>query len=388
MDMRLGDVTHKIGSGATPLGGSSVYVPEGISLIRSQNVHNDGFHRDGLAFINEQHAAELNNVIVERDDVLLNITGDSVARVCQVPDDVLPARVNQHVSIIRPQPDKLDPKFLRYYLASPTMQDRMFALAAAGATRNALTKGMIEEFDLPDLDISEQSAIAHVLGTLDDKIGLNRRMNETLKALAQAIFDRFFPYSPQEELPQDWAVGRLDEVLVLQRGFDLPTPQRVPGSYPVVAASGPSGTHNQFMVRGPGVTTGRSGVLGNVFFVHEDFWPLNTSLWVKDFRHSTPAYAFYLLRRLDFGLFNAGSAVPTLNRNHVHNLMVAIPPMRLVEAFDSEVMPLLKRQRANDDESETLSALRDALLPKLLSGEISIAGIQSCRRNTNGDTSR
>src|SRR5437879_4607132 len=112
---RLGTVCTKIGSGATPRGGGEVYLDKGpYSLVRSQNVHNHGFQFGGLAFIGEQHAAELRNVEVLDGDVLLNITGDSVARCCQVDVSALPARVNQHVAIVRPDPNKLDPRFLRY----------------------------------------------------------------------------------------------------------------------------------------------------------------------------------------------------------------------------------------------------------------------------------
>ena len=119
--INLGRVCTKIGSGATPRGGKDVYLSSGhCALIRSQNVLNGGFHHDGLAYISEQHASELANVEVLHGDVLLNITGDSVARACQVDSGVLPARVNQHVAIIRPDPQKLDPGFLRYYLVSPT----------------------------------------------------------------------------------------------------------------------------------------------------------------------------------------------------------------------------------------------------------------------------
>lgn len=167
-------------------------------------------------------------------------------------------------------------------------------------------------------------------------------------------------------------MGRLDDLLILQRGFDLPLPKRVPGPYPVIAASGDNGTHNEYLVRGPGVTTGRSGVLGRVFFVHSDFWPLNTSLWVKDFKGCTPTYAFHLLSRLDFGTFNAGSAVPTLNRNHVHNLPVVLPPPPIVEVFDRTALALLQRKKAADEQSKTLAAVRDALLPKLISGELQV----------------
>ena len=192
-ELTLGDVCTKIGSGATPRGGKEVYLPEGaFSLIRSQNVYNDGFHREGLAFITEHHANELQGVEVLEDDVLLNITGDSVARVCQVAPDVLPARVNQHVSIVRPDSRVLDARYLRYYLVSSELQNTLLSWAGSGATRNALTKGMIESLTMPLPPLPEQRAIAHVLGTLDDKIELNRRMCETLEAMARALFQSWF----------------------------------------------------------------------------------------------------------------------------------------------------------------------------------------------------
>ena len=126
--IRLGEVCTKIGSGATPRGGSSVYLENGeIALIRSQNVYNDGFRRDGLAFISPEHAEQLCNVEVQPHDVLLNITGDSVARCCQVDSSVLPARVNQHVAIIWPDPDRLDARYLRYFMVSPQMQSLMLS---------------------------------------------------------------------------------------------------------------------------------------------------------------------------------------------------------------------------------------------------------------------
>ena len=178
-EMTLGDVCTKIGSGATPTGGRDVYLEEGLyTLIRSQNVYNDGFHREGLVFIGDHHADELKNVEVFEKDVLLNITGDSVARVCQVASDVLPARVNQHVAIIRPDSLNLDSGYLRYFLVSPEMQTMLLSWAGSGGTRNALTKGMIESLEIPLPPLSEQRAIAHVLETLDDKIELDRRMND------------------------------------------------------------------------------------------------------------------------------------------------------------------------------------------------------------------
>ena len=108
---KLGEICTKIGSGATPKGGKEAYLGGDTSLIRSQNVLDFSFSWDGLAYINEDQASKLDGVEIERNDVLLNITGDSVARACIVPDDVLPARVNQHVMILRPK----DGKYMSYY---------------------------------------------------------------------------------------------------------------------------------------------------------------------------------------------------------------------------------------------------------------------------------
>lgn len=139
----LGSLVRKMGSGATPAGGDSSYKASGISLIRSMNVHDGHFVRRNLAFIDEQQAKKLQNVVVEAGDVLLNITGASVARVCRAPEDVLPARVNQHVMIIRPS-DDLNPLFLERMLLTPSMKGHLLKVGGAGATREAITKSEAE----------------------------------------------------------------------------------------------------------------------------------------------------------------------------------------------------------------------------------------------------
>ena len=400
----LSEIAVKIGSGATPKGGADAYLPSRarFALVRSQNVFDRRFDHNGLAFISDEQADGLRGVILQPNDILLNITGDGITfgRACIVPKDVLPACVNQHVSIIRLDPQRADAGYVLAFLTHPDVKSYIESFNAGGS-RRAVTKGHIESFRLPLPPLPEQHAIAHILSTLDDKIELNRRMNETLEAMARALFKSWFvdfdpvrakaegrniglpkpiadlfPDSFEDselgEIPKGWETGSLDSVLVLQRGFDLPATQRTPGTYPVFAASGPSGTHNEYMVRGPGVTTGRSGVLGKVFYVDDDFWPLNTSLWVKEFRHSRPAYAFHLLLRIDFALFNAGSAVPTLNRNHVHHLPTLLPPMALIDVFERIANGSLQRQKYSSQQSKTLVSLRDTLLPKLISGEFRV----------------
>ena len=183
--VKLKDICTKIGSGATPRGGKEAYFTSGISLIRSQNVQDFSFSYDGLAFINDEQAAQLYNVTIQENDVLINITGDSVARVCIVPKEVLPARVNQHVSIIRPN-SRADSKYLLYFLQHE--KPHLLSIGSCGGTRNALTKEMLENLELDLPTIEQHKRISSTLSSLDDKIELNTRIIANLEAQAQAIF--------------------------------------------------------------------------------------------------------------------------------------------------------------------------------------------------------
>jgi len=159
-----------------------------------------------------------------------------------------------------------------------------------------------------------------------------------------------------------WLDTKLGEVLTLQRGFDLPASDRRPGRFPVVASMGVVGTHCEPMVKGPGVVIGRSGSLGGAQYVTDDFWPLNTTLWVKDFKGNDRRFCYYLLKSLDLQTFDVGSSVPTLNRNHVHPLPVRIPAdvseqraiARILVALDDKI-------ELNRRMNETLEAIARAL---------------------------
>ena len=166
----LKEITSKIGSGATPKGGRKVYIKEGCSLIRSMNVHYGFFKYDDLAHINDEAARQLNGVEIYEDDVLFNITGASIARCCVVPNDILPARVNQHVSILRTKPEMVLPVFLSYLLISPTHQKELLQIGEAGSTRQALTKTNLEEHIVTIPLIEEQYRIMEKIEQLSAKI--------------------------------------------------------------------------------------------------------------------------------------------------------------------------------------------------------------------------
>jgi type I restriction enzyme S subunit len=425
--INLGDVCTKIGSGATPRGGSDVYLEKGpYALIRSQNVYNDGFHHDGLAYIGEKHASELDGVEIQKDDVLLNITGDSVARACQVDPHVLPARVNQHVAIIRPDPERLDPRFLRYFLLSPDMQTKLLSWAGSGGTRNALTKGMIESFDVPaPEDIEEQRAIAHILGTLDDKIELNRRMSETLEAMARALFKSWFvdfdpvrakaegrdPGLPQPladlfpdsfedselgEIPRGWevkAIGDLAEVV----GGSTPKTERAEywagGTHHWVTPkdlsrlSMPVLLDTERKITDAGLAQISSGLLpkGTVLLssrapigylaIAEVPVAVNQGFIALKPRPGTSN--LFLLRWCgaahDEIVSHAnGSTFLEISKSSFRPIRIVAPSDPVMDAFDRVTRPMYLKVVEQERESRTLAALRDALLPKLISGELRV----------------
>ena len=191
----LKDITTKIGSGSTPRGGQKSYKTEGISLIRSMNVHDMGFRTKGLAFIDDEQAKKLNNVTIEENDVLLNITGASVARCCIVDKDYIPARVNQHVSILRLKEDMF-PKFLHYYLISPSVKAELLFNSSGGATREAITKSMLENIEVPFISLETQQKTVQYLDQLSQKTETLKQVQtqkmESLKALKASILDKAF----------------------------------------------------------------------------------------------------------------------------------------------------------------------------------------------------
>ncbi len=419
----LGDVCTKIGSGSTPRGGKEVYLEDGpFALIRSQNVYNDGFARDGLAFISDEYAEALHNVEVLPDDVLLNITGDSVARVCQVDTTVLPARVNQHVAIIRPDSDKLDAAYLRYYLAAPEVQEMLLSWAGSGATRNALTKQMIESFQVrAPTDLAEQRAIAHVLGSLDDRIELNRRMNETLEEMARALFKSWFvDFDPvRAKMEGCW---RGDESLpgLPAEYYDLFPERLVPselGKIPkgwevkaigdcfnvTMGQSPPGSTYNDY---GKGLPFFQ----GNADFgfrypekrkyctaptrvarpddtlvsVRAPVGAINVA-WeqccigrgVATLQHSSGStsftyYSAWALQGEIQQYEHTGTVFGSITKSQLEALRMVEPPAELVDWYETQVQSMDKRIRSNVSDSRTLIYQRDALLPRLVSGAVRV----------------
>ena len=190
---RLSKLTLKIGSGATPRGGRESYVNEGIALIRSMNVYDGKFIFKDLAYLTNVQAEKLNNVIVESDDVLLNITGASVSRCCIVPQNILPARVNQHVSIIRCKKHLLSPIFLNQLLITSEFKSLLLKIGeSSGATRQAITKNQIEELYVPFPPLALQNEFADFVAQVDKSQLAIQKSLEELETLKKSLMQEYF----------------------------------------------------------------------------------------------------------------------------------------------------------------------------------------------------
>ncbi len=299
-----------------------------------------------------------------------------------------------------PDPERCDGRFVEYTFRRLRAQ---IQAEATGTVQDNINLETLHRLNLPIPPLQEQRAIARVLGDLDDKIELNRRTNETLEAMARALFRSWFvDFDPVRakmagrkpgfidaetaalfpdtlvdsqlgEIPAGWRVTSLGDVMELKRGYDLPERERRPGRIPIVSSSGLSATHCEAKARGPGIVTGRYGTIGKVFYVAGDYWPLNTTLYVRDLRGNDILFAYQLLRLVDFAKFSDKAAVPGINRNHLHEEPVVLPPVVLQQRFGAILSGWTALSAHKDAETNTLAVLRDVLLPRLLSGELRVS---------------
>jgi type I restriction enzyme, S subunit len=343
----------------------------GFPFLSFKEVFHNYFLPKNLESLVNTTEIERQRCSVKRGDVFLTRTsetqeelGMSSVALIDYPDTAF----NGFTKRLRPNGlVEAHPEYVGYYFRSPIFRATITSMASM-TTRASLNNEMMAALKIVLPPLPEQKAIASILSSLDDKIDLLHRQNKTLEAIAETLFRQWFV----EDVGKDWVEGKIMDLFVLQRGFDLPSQNRIDGKYPIFAASGFSGGHHEYRIAAPGVTTGRSGLLGKVFFVLDDFWPLNTSLFIKEFKIGTPLFSYFMLKTIDLESFNAGSAVPTLNRNHLHNLILPIPPKDLINDFEMKMMPNFVRIKSNQIQIGTLEKLRDTLLPKLMSGEVRV----------------
>ncbi|MBS0176546.1 MAG: restriction endonuclease subunit S [Nitrospira sp.] len=394
--------------------------------MRSQNVLDRQFDSTGLAFISDEQAEGLRGVALQEGDVLLNITGDGVtfARSCQVPVSALPAVVNQHVAIVRANTELVEPGYVLAFLTHPSVKDYIEGFNAGGS-RRAITKAHIENFRLPLPSIAEQRAIARILGTLDEKIELNRQINDSLEAVALTFFQSWlidfdpvrakasgetaasicqrlgvnaellaqfpdrFEDSELGQIPQGWLVRGLDDIASYLNGLALqkyPAKEQTP-SLPVIKIAQLRAGHT-FNADRACIDIPVAYVIedGDVLFswsgsLEVDLWcggrgALNQHLF-KVTSDEFPKWFYLLWIRQHLNAFrdiaaNKATTMGHIQRKHLSEAKALCPPQELIAEMSKVFSPLLGKIISTKLESAQLETLRDTLLPQLLSGRLSV----------------
>lgn len=413
--VKLKDITTKIGSGATPSGGKQSYKTTGIALIRSLNVFDLNFSYDELAYINDEQAKKLNNVTIEPDDILLNITGASVARCCILPKNLLPARVNQHVSIIRINKGLANPYFIQYLLVSPYYKQKLLSIAQGGATREALTKESIENFEIIiPKSKNTQDKIAKILSNYDDLIENNNKRIKILEEMAQKIYKEWFvdfrfpghetttfKQSELGKIPSDWKIDLANQIAEIYIGrtpsrkdFECFTTCKKDKKWVSIKDIGHS---NEYIFDTSEYLTENAIKKYNVPLIPKDTIILSFKLTVgkvtitteemtsneaiaqfqiKDKELIPTNYLFLYLKNFEYNnLGNTSSIGNAINSTIVKNMPIIVPNKGVVQKFDKIIINIFNQIKNLSQQNTNLKQVRDLLLPRLISGEIDVENL-------------
>ena len=326
-------------------------------------------------------------------DVLLTKDG-SIGRVAVVDREGI--CINQSVALLRPN-EKILPHFLKYLLIAPYYQ-RVMEGDSDGSTIKHIYITRVDKMQVAVPSLRAQQAILEIVGTIDGRINLLRETNATLEAIAKALFKSWFiDFDPvrakaeglepegmdaataalfpdsfedsgQGVVPSGWKVRKVEDLMEFPYGKALKATERIDGPVPVYGSGGITGYHNESMVKGPSVIVGRKGTVGSLYWEDRPFFPIDTVFYVRTDNPLT--YCYYLLQTLGLEDMNTDGAVPGLNRNNAYRLPVVVAATSILEAFDKIVSSLRNKIFSNSQHAETLTQLRDTLLPRLISGQL------------------
>lgn len=286
---------------------------------------------------------------------------------------------------------RMHPRFLYHLIFSDEVSSQVRKLEL-GSNYPAINESDVSNLCIPIPPGAEQRRIAEILDTIDEAIKKNEALISKLKAMKQGLLQDLLtrgldkngklrdPKAHPEKfkefglrkVPRSWTVGKLGTQLAFQRGFDITQTEQRPGNVPVVSSSGITSYHDRAMVNGPGVVTGRKGKLGQAYFIESSFWPHDTTLWVKNFHENIPRFAALFIEWLRLERFDAATSVPTLNRNFIHPMIVAMPPeyeqrqiCAMAESFDNRI-------HTEEQYRDKFKLQKKGLMHDLLTGKVRV----------------
>lgn len=383
----------------------------GVPLITAKVVKNGRIETPNEFISPDDYDAWMRRGIPQAGDVLIT-TEAPLGEVAQLGHEKV--ALAQRLIALRGKLDTLDNTFLKFLLQSDLIQNQLRA-RASGSTVSGIKQSELRKINLSLPPMTEQRAIAHILGTLDDKIELNRRRNQTLEAMARALFkDWFVDFGPVRaklegrwqrnqslpglpahlydlfpdrlveselgEIPEGWEIRRVSDFLSLAYGKSLPAKARSPGNVPVYGSGGITGVHNIALIDSEAVIVGRKGTVGSLYWEQSPSYPIDTVFYVQPLV-SLP-FCYHLLESLPLRDMNTDAAVPGLNRKNVYRLEVVSPPEVLLEKFSVLARKLREKIFTAQNELHLLTQLHDTLLPKLIAGELRIVDAEKFMERT------
>ena len=392
---RLGELLEVKGGKRLPAGTALIGTRTNHPYLRIVDFRDGTIDTSNLSYVPDDVFPQIRNYTIDSGDIYISIVG-TVGLVGRIPPPLHRANLTENAAKLFAFSPELDVGYLFQFLRSDAGQSQIKSLTV-GSTQPKLALFRIKDIQLPLPPLPEQRAIAATLGALDDKIELNRRMNETLEAMARALFrDWFVDFGPtrakmagtapylSDDLwslfpdrldadgkPEGWEMRRVEQLLELAYGKALKATDRQPGDVPVYGSGGITGSHSEALVSAPSVIVGRKGTVGSLYWEDRPFFPIDTVFYVRPFVPLT--FCYYALEQMGLNHMNTDAAVPGLNRNNVYRLETAWSGEALIHAFDNVASVIRVRIKHNSDESRTLAQTRDLLLPRLMSGELRIA---------------
>jgi type I restriction enzyme S subunit len=359
---------------------ASDYVSEGTPVINVRNIGYGDLRAVKLEYVGGQTTDKLSVHLLRDSDIVFGRKG-AVDRHLFVTKEHENWMQGSDCIRLRIETDQISPRFVSYAFLSNEHQQWMLTQSGNKATMASLNQDIIKRIKLLLPPRLVQDKVVDILSAYDDLIENNRRRMALLEESARLLYREWFVRLrfPGHEstrivngVPEGWERKTLGDALILKRGYDLPANDRIDGPIPIVSSSGITGYHAEKKCDPPGIVTGRYGTLGQVYFIQEPFWPLNTALYVSDFKGIPPAYAALLLEFSLEGTQSDKAAIPGLNRNVAHRLPVLWSPRPLRDEFNEFALLSYEQSRILSLQNQKLRAARDLLLPKLMSGEIEV----------------
>lgn len=343
-----------------------------IESLTDDEVVNYRLRRGDILFSHINSEPYLGNSAIYRDNPPLLIHG-------------------MNLLVVRPNISQLGPEFLNFLFNYYRTTGVFVGIASRAVNQSSINQGKLKALLFPLPSILEQKKIAAVLSAIQEAKEKTEVVIRATRELKKSLMKHLFTYGPVSideaenlllkkteigPVPEGWEVKPLVDIATLQRGKDLPKQKQVWGKHPVVGSSGVMAYHNQAPCKGPGVVTGRSGSIGNLTYVEEDYWPHNTGLYVRDFHNNNPKFTYYLLHLIDFKKYATGVSVPTLNRNFVHAATLPVPPIEVQQYIADILATVDRRIEAEENGKKALEALFKTLLSKLMTGKIRVAQLE------------